>query len=59
MIFSAVLAVRCRVLRSEVTQLPKQTVMQVLRELTVVPLYYVVRMGDGRWTFLCGTAALS
>lgn len=38
MIFSAVLTIRCRVLRSEMVQFLNQTVMQLLRMLSTVPL---------------------
>lgn len=49
-IFSAVLTISCRVLRSEMVQFPNQPVIQLLRMLSTVSLLKVV---DGCLEMVC------
>lgn len=52
-IFSSVLTILCRRLRSELLPSSYQTVMQLVRTLPMVPLKNVVRMGGRRECRLC------
>ena len=51
-IFSAVLTMHCKVLRSDALQFPNQTVMQLARTLSMVPLKKLVRIPEPVFTVL-------